>query len=160
MRRRVIIPALLSLAILSASNDVRADDEAASPYFTIGIPLVLASTLTDTVQWGVIGTTSSSAHWAWHMIPGAGPVIGYQAFTNDHCGPGHDEPQCSLPHAAFQSLEVLYFSCEVAGLVLIGAGLYKRTQPRFPAASSSMPMIVPRLAVTRGGMSLGVVSEF
>jgi hypothetical protein len=160
LRRRLLIPLLLSLAVLACPRDARADDDAANPYFTIGIPLALASTLSDTVQWGVIGTTSASAHWAWHMIPGAGPVVGYQAFTNDHCGPGHDEPQCNLPHAAIQSLEVLYFSCEVAGLVLIGAGLYKRTQPRFPAASSSAPIIIPRLALTRGGMSFGIGSDF
>ncbi len=159
-RARIAAGLLVATALVSAPSGARADEEAASPYFTIGVPLVLASTFTDTLQWGIIGTTSSSAHWAWHMIPGAGPVIGFQAFSPDHCGPGHDEPQCNVPPALIQSTELLYFGCEVAGLALIGAGLYKRTQPRFPAASVEAPLIVPRLAITRGGVSFGFASSF
>lgn len=158
--RRAPIALMVASALILAPGDARADEDAASPYFTIGIPLTLASAFSDTLQWGLIGTTSPSAHWAWHMLPGAGPVIGYQAFTQDHCGPGHDEPQCNLPHALVQGTELLYFGCEVAGLALLGAGLYKRTQPRFPAATSSSPILIPRLAVTRGGMSIGLASEF
>jgi hypothetical protein len=160
MRGPRSIAAGLAFAIGVAPGVAHADDDAASPYFTIGIPLALASTFSDTLQWGLIGTTSPSAHWAWHMLPGAGPVIGYQAFGQDHCGPGHDEPQCNIPHALIQGTELLYFGCEVAGLALIGAGLYKRTQPRFPAATSSAPMLIPRFAVTRGGLSIGLASEF
>ncbi len=151
---------LVLVAVALTPSSARADDEAASPYFTIGLPLALASTFSDTLQWGIIGTTSPSAHWAWHMIPGAGPVIGYQAFGQQHCGPGHDEPQCNVPSALIQGTELLYFGCEVAGLALIGAGLYKRTQPRFPAATSAPPLLIPRLALTRGGLSFGFTQAF
>lgn len=160
MSPRARLTLLLAAALLFWPRSARADDDAASPYFTIGMPLALASTFSDTLQWGVIGTTSPSAHWAWHMLPGAGPVIGYQAFGQDHCGPGHDEPQCNIPHALIQGTELVYFGCEVAGLALIGAGLYKRTQPRFPAAVAEPPLLLPRLSLTRGGLTVGLTTAF
>lgn len=159
-RAHVAAGLLAFFALAVAPGNARADDDAASPYFTFGIPLTLASLISDTIQWGIIGTTSPSAHWAWHAVPGAGPVVGFLAYGNDHCGPGHDEPQCGGPREFIQVTQVVYFGCEMAGLALIGAGLYKRTQPRFPAAVSEPPMLVPRLAVTRDGFSIGVGAAF
>jgi hypothetical protein len=156
--------ALTALAACTlTATPARADEESARVYFTIGIPLTLSSVFSDTLQWGLIGTTSASAHWTWHMVPGAGPVIGFLAFGNDHCGPGHNEPQCNVPSLLIQGTELVYFGAEVAGLALVGAGLYKRTQPRIPALTASSPLplgLVPRFSAGRAAFSLGVSREF
>jgi hypothetical protein len=155
LRARPFIAALALATLLS--REARADDEAALPYLTLGLPFLFGGMLSDTVQWGIFGTTNASTHWAWHMIPLAGPVIGFTAFDRTHCG---NEPQCSTPEAIVKTTEAAYFASELAGIVLVGVGLYKRTQPRYTPPGDVWLRITPTAQALPGGGRVGVVATF
>jgi hypothetical protein len=149
---------LLGLALLFFAPSARADDEAALPYFTLGLPFLLGGMFSDTVQWAIIGTTNPSTHWALHAIPVAGPVIGFTAFDRTHCG---TEPQCSIPEPVIKTTEAAYFLFELGGLALTAVGLYKRTQPRYAPADASMKLLIlPTASVKQGGGTFGAVATF
>jgi hypothetical protein len=161
MRARMNVRAVnfalgFGFALTALPLTARADEEAARPYFTLGLPVLLTSLLSDTIQWGAIGTTSTTAHWAWHMVPGVGPIIGLTAWNSSHCGPGQNEPQCSVPQLLIQGSEIIYFIGEVGGLALVSVGIYKRTQPRFQPATAWWP----RLTTEKNGATLWLERSF
>jgi hypothetical protein len=159
-RGRAFLAFLAGLALVTSfPKEARADDEAALPYFTLGLPFLLGGMFSDTVQWAIIGTTNASTHWALHAIPIAGPIIGFTAFNSSHCG---TEPQCSTPEPVIKTTEAAYLLFELSGLVLTGVGLYKRTQPRYaaPADAWSRVRIVPTASIAPNNAALGVAATF
>lgn len=84
-----------------------------------GTALLLGGVAMDATFWAVVDTTDDAAPWAWHLVPLAGPIIG---FTDvDTLCPGGDALHgCSLPKGMAYVGTAASLALQTAGLVLLG----------------------------------------
>ncbi|KYF55554.1 hypothetical protein BE08_03910 [Sorangium cellulosum] len=157
-------PALaLAAALALTAASAGAEEQASAPRYppsSVRAKLIVGGVAVTALAYGA-GFAAASA---WPEVPGSSelkiPIAGpWMALAKNGCAA--DDPDCGAKLYVRGALTVVGGLAQLAGLALVGEGIFMTTEAR-PAQPPSASALTVRAApvITATGMGLGVVGTF
>ncbi|WP_437777497.1 hypothetical protein [Sorangium sp. So ce1097] len=157
-------PALaLAAALALTAPSAGAEEQASAPRYppsSVRAKLIVGGVAVTALAYGA-GFAAASA---WPEVPGSSelkiPIAGpWMALAKNGCAA--DDPDCGAKLYVRGALTVVGGLAQLAGLALVGEGIFMTTEAR-PAQAPSTSALTVRAApvITATGMGLGVVGTF